>query len=81
MGLAYEYEIHYIPGTENVVGDTLSRLIEAEGHKQTTLAFNKSENLACMHVETQQTLATIRGIELITHATTNDQLYIILTQT
>jgi hypothetical protein len=36
-----------------VVGDALSRLIAAEGHKQSTLAFNESENLACMHVETQ----------------------------
>ena len=68
----YEYEIHYIPGTKNVVGDALSRLIAAEGHKQSTLAFNESENLACMHVETQQTLATIQDIEQITHGTTND---------
>jgi hypothetical protein len=57
-----------------VVGDALSRLIAAEGHKQSTLAFNKSENLACMHVETQQTLATIQDIEQITHGTTNDQV-------
>jgi hypothetical protein len=70
----YEYEIHYIPGTKNVVGDALSRLIAVEGHKQTTLAFNKSETLACMHVETQQTLATIQDIEQITHGTTNDHM-------
>ena len=55
-----------------MVGDALSRLIEAEGHKHTSHTFNKSENLACMHVEVQQTLATIHGIELITHGTTND---------
>ena len=68
----YEYEIHYIPGTKNVVGDALSRLIEAEGHKTATQTMRKSENLVSMHVETQQTLATIRDIDDITHGTTND---------
>jgi len=68
----YEYEIHYIPGTKNVVGDALSRLIEAEGHNLTSHTSNKSENLACMHVEIQQTLASIHDISLIPHGTTND---------
>jgi transposase InsO family protein len=55
-----------------VVGDALSRLIEAEGHKTATQTMRKSENLVSMHVETQQTLATIRDIDDITHGTTND---------
>lgn len=75
MGLGeYEYEIHYIPGTKNVVGDALSRLIEAEGHNLTSHTSNKSENLACMHVEIQQTLASIHDISLIPHGTTNDRV-------
>ena len=48
------------------------RLIEAEGHKTATQTMRKSENLVSMHVETQQTLATIRDIDDITHGTTND---------
>jgi hypothetical protein len=64
--------IHYIQGTKNVVGNALSRLIEAEGYKTATQIMRKSENLASMHVETQQTLATIRDIDDITHGTTND---------
>lgn len=55
-----------------MVGDALSRLIEAEGHKTATQTMRKSENLVSMHVETQQTLATIRDIDDITHGTTND---------